>query len=140
MLPLFGKDGGSFSMRPKKRSAGNCLRTSSRRQRPNSSSQFVPQGRIRRESSKVFMREYGVTIIRPLIYVAEDSIRSFSKEYGFARITCQCPVGQNSKRKTVDQYSGKSKSIFPMSEAISARRSFTAPIKQRSLEIIPFLR
>ncbi len=52
---------------------------------------------------KVVMRDYGVTIIRPLIYVAEDLIRSFAKQYGFARISCQCPVGQTSKRKTVEQ-------------------------------------
>ncbi len=52
---------------------------------------------------KVPMRDYGVTIIRPLIYVSEESLRTFAKQYGFARITCQCPVGQNSKRKVVDQ-------------------------------------
>jgi tRNA(Ile)-lysidine synthase TilS/MesJ len=52
---------------------------------------------------KVLMRDYGVTIIRPLIYVDEESLRTFAKQYGFARITCQCPVGQNSKRKIVDQ-------------------------------------
>src|SRR3990167_6503236 len=48
---------------------------------------------------KVFMHDYNVTIIRPLIYVAEDTLRTFAREYGFARITCQCPVGQDSKRK-----------------------------------------
>jgi tRNA(Ile)-lysidine synthase TilS/MesJ len=36
---------------------------------------------------KVFMREYGVTIIRPLIYVDEESLRTFAGQYGFAR--CQ---------------------------------------------------
>ncbi len=52
---------------------------------------------------KVPMHDYGVTIIRPLIYVDEESLKEFAKQYGFARITCQCPVGQNSKRKVVDQ-------------------------------------
>lgn len=52
---------------------------------------------------KVYMEAYGVTIIRPLIYIDEESIRTFAKQYGFARISCQCPVGQNSKRKVVDQ-------------------------------------
>jgi tRNA(Ile)-lysidine synthase TilS/MesJ len=52
---------------------------------------------------KVCMEAYGVTIIRPLIYVSEEALRNFAKQYGFARITCQCPVGQNSKRKVVDQ-------------------------------------
>lgn len=52
---------------------------------------------------KVHMRDYGVTIIRPLIYIDEESLRAFAKQYGFSRISCQCPVGQNSKRKVVDQ-------------------------------------
>lgn len=52
---------------------------------------------------KVPMHDYGVTIIRPLIYIDEESIKSFAKQYGFARISCQCPVGQTSKRKVVDQ-------------------------------------
>ncbi len=52
---------------------------------------------------KVKMEAFGITIVRPLIYVAEESIRTFSKQHGFARITCQCPVGQNSKRKTVEE-------------------------------------
>lgn len=52
---------------------------------------------------KVHMHDYGITIIRPLIYIDEESLKTFAKQYGFARISCQCPVGQNSKRKVVDQ-------------------------------------
>lgn len=52
---------------------------------------------------KVEMHAYGVTIIRPLIYIDEESLKTFAKQYNFARISCQCPVGQNSKRKVVDQ-------------------------------------
>ena len=52
---------------------------------------------------KIHMHHYGITIIRPLIYVNEESLRTFAKHYGFARISCQCPVGQHSKRKVVDQ-------------------------------------
>ncbi len=62
---------------------------------------------------KVFMRDYGVTIIRPLIYIDEESLRQFAKRYGFARITCQCPVGQNSKRKVVDQLLSQIETHFP---------------------------
>ena len=62
---------------------------------------------------KVPMIDYGITIIRPLIYVAEDSLREFAKQYGFARITCQCPVGQNSKRKVVDQLLEEITTHFP---------------------------
>jgi len=62
---------------------------------------------------KVPMHDYGVTIIRPLIYVAEETLKEFSKQYGFARITCQCPVGQNSKRKTVDSLIRQIEEHFP---------------------------
>lgn len=62
---------------------------------------------------KVFMQHYGVTIIRPLIYVGEESIKEFAKLYGFQRITCQCPVGQNSKRKTVDKLIQEMEEHFP---------------------------
>lgn len=62
---------------------------------------------------KVYMKAYDVTIIRPLIYIDEKSLREFAKQYGFARITCQCPVGQNSKRKTVDQILNDLEVHFP---------------------------
>jgi tRNA 2-thiocytidine biosynthesis protein TtcA len=62
---------------------------------------------------KVYMHDYGVTIIRPMIYIDEESIRNFSKHHGFARISCQCPVGQNSKRKVVDQLIKEIEVHFP---------------------------
>jgi tRNA(Ile)-lysidine synthase TilS/MesJ len=49
------------------------------------------------------MVHYGVTIIRPLIFVSEKEIMEFAKLYGFARITCQCPVGQDSLRKQTEK-------------------------------------
>ncbi|MBM3194420.1 MAG: tRNA 2-thiocytidine biosynthesis protein TtcA [Chlamydiae bacterium] len=49
---------------------------------------------------KVPMLRYGVTIIRPLILVSESLILRFSKQYGFLRVMCQCPVGQVSKRRS----------------------------------------
>ena len=51
--------------------------------------------------AKVEMVNYGITIIRPLIYIEESDIVALAKQYGFNRITCGCPVGQNSKRKDV---------------------------------------
>ncbi len=62
---------------------------------------------------KVPMQSYGVTIIRPLIYIAEKSLIEFAKQYGFQRITCQCPVGQNSKRFVVDQILRDIEEHFP---------------------------
>jgi len=70
---------------------------------------------------KVAMRDYGVTIIRPLIYISEESMRSFAKEYGFMRITCQCPVGQNSKRKSVELLIRQLEEHFPHARSNLAR-------------------
>lgn len=62
---------------------------------------------------KVLMHHYGVTIIRPLIYASEELTRLFAKQYGFARITCQCPVGQHSKRKQVEKLIQEMEEHFP---------------------------
>jgi tRNA 2-thiocytidine biosynthesis protein TtcA len=62
---------------------------------------------------KVPMHDYGVTIIRPLIYVAEQEIREFARLYGFARIVCQCPVGQNSLRSQTSKLLTQLEEIFP---------------------------
>lgn len=63
--------------------------------------------------AKVPMHDYGVTLIRPLIYVAEEEIRRFAKAYGFARITCQCPVGQHSMRKKTEQLLQEIENLYP---------------------------
>jgi tRNA 2-thiocytidine biosynthesis protein TtcA len=62
---------------------------------------------------KLEMVDFGVTLIRPLIFVSENEIRHFAKEHGFARVTCQCPVGQNSMRKKVDALLGDLEALFP---------------------------
>jgi tRNA(Ile)-lysidine synthase TilS/MesJ len=62
---------------------------------------------------KVPMHDYGITIIRPLIYIQEEDLKTFATQYGFTRITCQCPVGQNSKRKVVDQLIQEIETHFP---------------------------
>jgi tRNA 2-thiocytidine biosynthesis protein TtcA len=67
------------------------------------------------------MHEYGVTVIRPLIYFTEAQIREFAKEYGFNRVTCQCPVGQNSMRKKVDNLLTELEELFPNARANVAR-------------------
>ena len=62
---------------------------------------------------KVPMYDYGITIIRPLIYTSEKEIKEFAKLYGFNRITCQCPVGQNSLRKQTDTLLSQIEESFP---------------------------
>lgn len=63
------------------------------------------------------MHEYGIIIIRPLIYFSESDIKNFAKEYGFNRVTCQCPVGQNSMRKKVDHFLTDLEEFFPNARA-----------------------
>ncbi len=62
---------------------------------------------------KVPMHDYGVTIIRPLIYISEEEIKEFAKMYGFARVVCQCPVGQNSMRKQTKDLLAEIEKTFP---------------------------
>lgn len=62
---------------------------------------------------KVPMHDYGVTIIRPLIFIPQNVIKEFACTYGFARITCQCPVGQNSMRRKVEDLLLQIEEIFP---------------------------
>lgn len=62
---------------------------------------------------KLHMQDYGVTIIRPLIYLSEQEIRTFAQHNGFARIMCRCPVGQRSKRKEVEQLLQHLETLFP---------------------------
>jgi tRNA 2-thiocytidine biosynthesis protein TtcA len=74
---------------------------------------------------KIRMYEYGVTIIRPLIYIAEEDIRTFAQQRGFARIMCRCPVGQNSMRKRVDELLKEIEAIFPNARENIAKAGIT---------------
>lgn len=71
------------------------------------------------------MVDFGVTIIRPLIYIAEKDILQFAQQQGFARITCQCPVGQNSLRKKVDHLLTELEDLFPNVRANLAHAGLT---------------
>jgi len=74
---------------------------------------LLHKGEFAANLPKVPMLDYGVTIIRPLIYVAEEDIRTFSKQQGFARIMCRCPVGQRSMRKKVDRLLDDLEALYP---------------------------
>ena len=43
---------------------------------------------------KVPMHDYGVTIIRPLIFASEQEIGEFAKMYGFARLSANVLSGR----------------------------------------------
>ena len=72
---------------------------------------------------KLTLYKYGVTIIRPLIYLAEDDISTFAKQYGFQRITCRCPAGQHSLRKKTDLLLTTLTSIYPNARSNLAHAS-----------------
>lgn len=83
---------------------------------------------------KVFMRRYGITIIRPLIYISEEAIRSFAKEHGFARITCQCPVGARSNRKKVRLWMEELEVLFPHVKSNLAKAGIVYGSKKADLD------
>ena len=74
---------------------------------------LLHKGEFAANLPKVPMHDYGVTIIRPLLYVPEKAIYEFAKLHGYARITCQCPVGQDSKRMEVKHLLKDLEAIFP---------------------------
>jgi len=82
---------------------------------------LLHKGEFAANLPKLFMYRYGVTIIRPLIYVAERMIYEFAKFHGFARRVCRCPVGQGSKRKEVKGLIERLESAFPNTSANLAR-------------------
>lgn len=70
---------------------------------------------------KVPMIDYGVTIIRPLIYVAEKDISIFAEQHGFKRVLCRCPVGQQSMRRKVDELLTEIEALYPCARENIAR-------------------
>lgn len=70
---------------------------------------------------KILMHDYDIRIIRPLIYVSEEQIQSFAKKQGFARITCRCPVGQNSMRQKVKDLILEMETLFENSKSNLAK-------------------
>ncbi|MGE5196569.1 MAG: tRNA lysidine(34) synthetase [Anaerolineae bacterium] len=82
---------------------------------------------------KIHMQDYDVTIIRPLIYISEKQIREFAKLYGFARISCQCPVGQESMRRQASQLIERLEEVFPNTRENLARASLSHGSNKASL-------
>ena len=74
---------------------------------------------------KVPMHHFDVTIIRPLIYVPEQFLVEFAQMYGFARIVCQCPVGQQSLRNHTKELLTHIEQTFPNARENLAQASLT---------------
>lgn len=82
---------------------------------------LLQKGEFAGNLPKIRMHEYGITIVRPLIYISEEEIRTFAQQYGFARIMCRCPVGQNSMRKQVDRLIADIEALYPHARENIAR-------------------
>jgi tRNA(Ile)-lysidine synthase TilS/MesJ len=70
---------------------------------------------------KLEMVDYGVTLIRPLIYISEQEIIEFAKQQGFLRALCRCPVGQRSMRKKTKDLLKDIEQLYPEARANIAR-------------------
>ena len=64
---------------------------------------MVEKGELSTMSPLLKYDKYPVTVIRPLCYVAEDSIKAHAVEKGFAGFTCTCNYQDNSARKLARQ-------------------------------------
>ncbi|MCB1118771.1 MAG: tRNA 2-thiocytidine biosynthesis protein TtcA [Chlamydiia bacterium] len=62
---------------------------------------------------KLKLVDFGVTVVRPLIYIAESEIRTFAEQQGFLRVMCRCPVGQQSMRRKVEQLLEEIEELYP---------------------------
>lgn len=62
---------------------------------------------------KIKMYKFGITIIRPLIYIKENDIKTFASFYEFSRIRCNCPKSGSSNRKTVEGLLNYVEEVFP---------------------------
>ena len=82
---------------------------------------LLQKGEFAGNLPKIHMHDYGVTILRPLIYISEDDIRTFAQQHGFMRITCRCPVGQTSMRKQVDRLISDLEATYPNARENIAR-------------------
>lgn len=72
----------------------------------------------------VKFKKFGVTLIRPLIFVEEDEIIQFAKYYGILRTYCKCPIGQTSKRKNVKTIINEIEKEFPNIKTNLSQASF----------------
>ncbi len=57
------------------------------------------EGRINCFSPKSFMEQNKVTLIRPMVYIEEESIKSIAKKYNFPIIKNPCPADGKTKRE-----------------------------------------
>lgn len=78
------------------------------------------EGRVNCFSPKTLMEKNTITLIRPMIYISETSIKSIAKKYNFPIITNPCPADKKTKREDIknliqeldDRIPGFKKNLF----------------------------
>jgi len=83
---------------------------------------------------KIHMHDYGITIIRPLIYIAENDIKTFADQHNFRRIMCRCPVGQQSMRRKVDQLLDEIETLYPNARSNISQASLVYGSQKASIK------
>lgn len=82
---------------------------------------LLQKGEFAGNLPKLELVDYGVTLIRPLIYIAEEEIVTFAKQQGFLRALCRCPVGQTSMRMKVGHLIEELEKLYPHARENIAR-------------------
>lgn len=83
---------------------------------------------------KIKFTRFGITIIRPLIFVEEKDIIEFAKQNNILKIFCKCPVGQTSKRKAVKNIIENIENEFPNVKTNLSKSSFVYSFKKALTE------
>jgi len=79
---------------------------------------------------KIKFHKFGITIIRPLIYVDEMEIINFAKQYNIFKTFCKCPLSQKSKRKEIKKIIDDIQPFFPNIKSNLSKASFTYGTKK----------
>lgn len=91
---------------------------------------LLHKGEFEPNFPKIFMKNYNITLIRPLILVKEKDILSFAQSQGWLRTTCQCPIGAHSKRKKVKDLICHMEQLFPYTKENLSKAGFLYSLKK----------
>lgn len=95
---------------------------------------LLQKGEFEGNLPKLKMHRYGVTILRPLIFVGEEEIRTFASQQGFLRLMCQCPRGQQSRRKEAGRLIQEMEQCYPLARHNLARAAWSYQSGKAALE------
>ena len=78
---------------------------------------LLHKGKLNAMHPSLYMKHYGIVIIRPLIFVRERMIIQYVKEKSLLRVMCKCPIGAQSLRFQTKQLMNELVRTFPNSES-----------------------